>query len=245
MLVLRQFGGRSEKSVYGDMTNSRVFTSIEVRWFFDGPADARPALRRWFETAEPLPKRAGTRIPEWRSRLDDLPDVYLLLPGAQDMGIKWREGLLQIKGLVESAGHNDFGNGHSGAVERWIKWSYAGMPAAYRQLFTDASLPGVRHVAVRKTRALRLLQVDSPEHAVAEVAANSMLEHGIAVELTDLEVSGSKFCSLGFEAFPDEPALAEVFDASVSRFLSGLAEPTLDAERSLSYPAFLNRLAAG
>lgn len=229
--------------MYGDMTTSRVFTSMEVRWFFDGPAKMHGALRRWFETAAPMPKHSGTGPPEWRSRLDDRPDVYLLLPGARDMGIKWREGLLQIKGLVESTGEHDFGNGHAGGVERWIKWSYAGMPAAYRHLFTDESLPGVRRATVKKTRALRLLQVEPDRGEVIEVAATTLLEHGIAVELTELDVAGSKFCSLGFEAFPDGPALAGIFDEAVSRFLAGLSEPVLGAKRSLSYPAFLDRLA--
>jgi hypothetical protein len=40
------------------------------------------------------------------------------------MGIKWREGMLQIKGRVEDLGTRHMGTRHRGRVQRWIKWTY-------------------------------------------------------------------------------------------------------------------------
>lgn len=216
------------------MTDSRVFTSIEVRWFFDGGIAAHADLRRWFE--------ADTGV-EWRSRLDDEPDTYLLLPGAEDMGIKWREGLLQVKGRVASDGLQNFGSRHAGVVERWIKWSYAGMPDAYRRLFVDDST-GIERIPVQKTRALRLLEIAPGTGSVVEVPAGTLLEHGMAVELTDLRAGDVACTSLGFEAFPDVAAMRRSFTAAVAGFLGSLGTPVLDSRQSLSYPAFLNRLAS-
>ena len=216
------------------MTDSRIFTSIEVRWFFDGGVAAHAELRRWFEAD------SGT---EWRSRLDGEPDVYLLLPGAEDMGIKWREGLLQVKGRAAADGIQAFGSRHAGVVERWIKWSYAGMPDGYRRLFIDDST-GIERVSVRKTRALRLLDVAPGTGGITEVPPGTLLEHGIAVELTDLRAGDVSCTSLGFEAFPDVAAMRSRFTDAVAGFLQSLGSPVLDTRRSLSYPAFLNRLAS-
>ena len=111
------------------MAKTIPLASHEVRWFFEGKANQHESLKRWFETIAPMPKSPGVGPPVWKGRLDDQPDVYLLVPGSDDMGIKWREGELQIKGRVSSLGTQVFCGRHQGKVERWIKWSYANTPS--------------------------------------------------------------------------------------------------------------------
>ena len=111
------------------MAKTIPLASQEVRWFFDGTATQHESLKRWFETIVPIPQRPGVGPLVWQGRLDDQPDVYLLVPGSDDMGIKWREGELQMKGRASSLGTQVFCGRHQGVVERWIKWSYTHMPS--------------------------------------------------------------------------------------------------------------------
>src|SRR5262245_61055024 len=99
--------------------------SREVRWFFEGSVSEHGTLKDWFETTAPVSKVGAVGPPAWKGRLDGTPDVYLLVPDTDDIGIKWREGELQIKGRISNAGLAAFSGGHQGAVEHWTKWSYA------------------------------------------------------------------------------------------------------------------------
>jgi hypothetical protein len=219
------------------MTVQLPFASREVRWFFDGPLSAHGALEDWFFGCAPFERAGGVGAPAWQPRRDDAPDVYLLLPGQADMGIKWREGLLQVKGLVASLGRRDYCGRHAGSVERWIKWSYANLPDGYADLFDS---PAVTTVAVHKSRAVRLVELRAD--ARFEVDPGSVLDCGIAVELTRIVVAGQACCSLGFEAFPDDWLTDAVFDTAVAGFLGSLDALRLDAARSMSYAAWLDRL---
>ena len=210
------------------------FASIETRWFFAGESRQHPELRDWFETCEPF---AGDLAePAWKGRAGGEPDIYLLMPGCTDMGVKWREGTLQIKGCVADLGARRFGKRHHGRVQRWIKWTYTEVPAAYRALFDGSGDKGIETASVHKTRALRMISLDSG--APAEVTPGTALERGVGVEMTDFELRGERYCSIAFEAFPDDAAAVAGFDSVVSGFLETLGR-SLPVDASLSYPEWL------
>lgn len=219
------------------MTIQLPFASREVRWFFEGPLSDHSALEEWFRKCEPFGKLPGVNAPAWQPRLDDAPDVYLLLPGHEDMGIKWREGLLQVKGLVASLGEQVFCGRHSGIVERWIKWSYGDLPAACADLFGS---PGIETAAIHKIRLVRLVDLELQEPV--EVDSGTNLAVGMAVELTRIVARNHEHCSLGFETFPDQRVTDAVFHGTVEAFLASLDAVRLDVNRSLSYSAWLDRL---
>ena len=212
-------------------------TTIETRWFFDGDSSAHPDLRYWFENASPFPRAAAAQAPEWKGRAGGEPDVYLLMPGCADMGIKWREGTLQIKGRIEDLGTRRFGARHTGRVQRWIKWTYEEVPAAYRSLFSPGARDGLRTAAVGKTRALRMISLD--RESPREVLPGVVLRRAVGCEMTDLELDGQHYCSIAFEAFPDDAVTAASFDSVVAGFLHELEHP-LDADASMSYPEWLS-----
>jgi hypothetical protein len=226
------------------MAKTIPLASHEVRWFFDGTATQHESLKRWFETIMPIPQRPGVGPLVWQGRLDDQPDVYLLVPGSDDMGIKWREGELQMKGRASSLGTQVFCGRHQGVVERWIKWSYAHMPAAYHRLFTAEQESGLVTAAVRKMRALRKVRLDMLTGQMQEVDAQTGVDRGLGIELTNLEVAGKAYCSLAFEAFPDDSAMGAAFTEVVEAFLDGLTAVALTAAHSRSYPAFLSSIMA-
>jgi hypothetical protein len=67
----------------------------------------------------------------------------------------------------------------------------------------------------------------------------------MAVELAKVDIAGTEYCSLGFEAFPDHRLPAQKFGAVAEAFLRTLDTLTLTADRSQSYAAWLNRLERG
>ena len=215
------------------------FASHELRWFFDGAVSNHPELRRWFETFAPFERKGDVGPPEWRERLGGEPDVYLLVPGADDMGIKWREGNFQIKGRVASLGVHSFCGRFRGRVERWVRWSYAGMPEAYRKLFQEREGRGLVTVGVGKTRALRKIKLDTYNGVAEEVDPKTFIDRGVNFELTDLEVGGKSYCTVAFEAYPDDSGMHAGFTRVVEAFLEGLAGVDLNAENSMSYPGWL------
>ena len=226
------------------MVKTIPLASHEVRWFFEGKADQHESLKRWFETTAPIQKRSGVGPLVWKGRLEDQPDVYLLVPGSDDMGIKWREGELQIKGRVASLGSQVFCGRHQGNVERWIKWSYANLPASYQRLFVAEQETEFMTVSVRKTRALRKVRLHTLTGQAEEVDAEVFIDRGLGLELTELEIAGKAYCSLAFEAFPNDSAMDAAFTEAVEAFVDGLTAFDLTAASSQSYPAFLDGIIA-
>ncbi len=158
------------------------------------------------------------------------------------MGIKWREGELQIKGCVASLGTQVFCGRHQGEIERWVKWSYPDMPPAYKNLFLSGHKQELLTVAVQKVRAIRKVRVGTITGQPEEVESTTRIDRGLGIELTDLQVDGNAYCSLAVEAFPDDSALASDFTEVVEAFLSGLTEIDLNAAQSKSYPSWLDSI---
>jgi hypothetical protein len=213
--------------------------SLETRWFFPGTSRDYPALRTWFETITPVPRRADVAAPVWKGRMDNRPDIYLLIPGSHDMGIKWREGQLQIKGRVADVGIHQFGERHNGRVDKWLKWSYKGMPPAWEQLFDLNGSAEFHRIAVYKSRALRKIHLDTMTGAATEVPDSAFVDRGAGIELTDVTLNGQPYCSLAFEAFPDDSGLESAFNTLANTFLATLTAITLTAAQSAAWPAFL------
>lgn len=62
-------------------------------------------------------------------------------------------------------------------------------------------------------------------------------------ELTDLKVNNAPYCSLAFEAFPDDSEMPEQFTHLVTTFLRGFDPGVFEGAESKSYPAWLDQLA--
>lgn len=224
---------------------STILASREVRWFLKGPIASYPELKRWFESRPAIGATSAALPPAWKGRIGDQPDRYLVFPGSADMGVKWREGELQIKGRVDALGAHSFVNGHVGHVERWCKWSYARIPSSLHTPLLSSSEETAERVDVHKTRALRKLMIDGASGVISEVDASVRIMRGVNAELADVRALGESWCSLAFEAFPDDDMLSEPFMRAVSDFLSSFEGPPLTADASLSYPGWLSDRVCG
>jgi hypothetical protein len=188
----------------------------------------------------PIESRSDVRGVRWSEPRDD---VYLVVPSAEDLGIKWREGELQTKGRRALVGNMVFGDRIRGSVEQWTKWSHEGpaVDASFKPLFTSVNPKTT--ITVWKRRALRKVRLD-PFGQAEEVPDSEHIDRGVNCELTDLKAQGLAYASLAFEAFPDDSEMPEQFTQVVTAFLGGFNPAAFGRAESKSYPGWLNQLAA-
>jgi hypothetical protein len=202
---------------------SMPLITCEMRWFLEGPLPEE-ALR-WFDQGPQPAARA------WRE------DRYAL-PGIADMGIKQREGRLEIKGRTAKLGAHAIAPEIEGNAERWCKWSYdvASIAAGLR-----GCLEGNETIVVGKGRMQRHFLLE-PGGPAQEAAQRDLARRGFSVELTRIRLpSGEDHWSLGIEAAPDDPALLADLLRALGDVLRGFPL-ALPRTRSRSYPQWLARL---
>jgi hypothetical protein len=196
---------------------SMPLITCEMRWLLDGPLPEE-ALR-WFQSGP-------AAAPAWRE------DRYLLLPGVADMGIKEREGRLEIKGRLAALGTHAIAPEIEGRAERWCKWTYG---AAVAESFQRH-----RAIVVGKGRVQKHFLLE-PGGLAQATAQRDLARRGFSLELTRIRLGGGEHWSLGVEAVPDDPGLLADLLRALGDILQGFPVP-LPRARSQSYPRWLARL---
>lgn len=165
-----------------------MYPSMEVRWF--GKGTVPPEVLEWFRRV-------------WRMGEDPFcsmgsrTDYYFRLGDNDSLGIKLREGKMEVKQRLHQHGVITLSQRVSGLVEEWRKWSYALDEAA-----TDAlpgSCPDPFWVGVQKERTLCKYEVTGDRKVLA-VPADDFPGEGGQVELTRLAAQGNDWWTMGFEA---------------------------------------------
>ena len=200
-----------------------IYSTVEVRWFERGPIPA--GVADWFaggaiEPAEQIPRT----------------DHYLQLPAEDAVGIKLREGRLEVKKRHERYGAAHFHDRAAGLVEGWQKWSFA---LADDPPLSDETLSG-SWLAVRKARRLRKFAAGGAG-GVFEIPIDESASLGCYVELASLQVYQAEWWSVCLEAFGGQADLSGVLLAVGEQVFASQAAPHLALERSAGYPAFLGR----
>lgn len=192
-----------------------VYHSLELRWFFPGdpPGD-------FFE------RFAGSRVAAVRT------DVYLTSFARGTLGVKVREGAIEIKRRTAALGALHLGQSGSGRLERWTKWSHrldAGDISGER---SDPTL----WRSLEKARVLRRFSCELPEPV--EVGHSARLSVGSGVEITRLRLDNAQWWTFGLEAFAPTDDLS-----AITRTIRFLAErdliPRVPFAASRGYPAWL------
>jgi hypothetical protein len=196
--------------------------TCEMRWILEGALPGE--VERWFH-------RAGApAAPAWRE------DRYLILPGAADMGVKERQGRLEIKGRLAELGRHAIAPEIEGAAERWCKWSYAAGAPPFGGLQGQV-------VVVGKGRAQRHFLLE-PGGRVPEVAQRDLPRRGFSLEATRVRLAGQNYWSLGIEAAPGDDAMLADLHRAMPGALARFPMP-LPRSHSSSYPEWLARLELG
>jgi hypothetical protein len=200
---------------------------MEVRWFCEGTVSSE--VWEWFQQGEQEPEEQATRI-----------DYYLRLPNTDFLGIKLREGKIEIKQRHCQHGVIHFHKRIAGMVEHWRKWSFelAKVNDELPSIVTPASL----WIGVSKRRKLRKYRLTANKVVVA-ASAQEHPDQGCGMELTNISVEGKDWWSLGFEAFGDEAILQETLLLVAKQVLAVSEPPILNATDSCSYPKWLEIVA--
>ncbi|HEX9189775.1 MAG TPA: hypothetical protein VGB87_22055 [Vicinamibacteria bacterium] len=199
--------------------------SLELRWFL--PDGLPPEVGRWFE--EDLPE-TEMGSPDRRT------DTYLFIPGQETLGVKLREGRIEIKWREESRPFE--AHGVSGQVERWLKWSWEDAKGPAPAQIGPWAVPDGPWVDVGKTRLQRKYAWSDGRFVAAP--AKAILPIGAAVEIAPLELRGRKHGTVLIEAFAPEPRAQEDLLWRAAHVLLGrYPSPRPGIDRSFGYPRWL------
>jgi len=210
-----------------------LFHTAEVRWFKRGNLPA--TVLSWFN-----------HCPGGASRLEQRTDTYLLTH-VDNLGIKIREGRLEIKFRTHGVGNRPFLPKLTGMIEHWAKVGFAEETVSLKARTME--LPGTTWLDVKKTRLVRhYTKADSGDivplasDAVSYSPAQLEAEGGCSLEITEIEVPQGKWWSLGLEAFGSDRNREELLVA-ITKFLGSLNDsPPLEFQASYGYPYWLANL---
>ena len=200
-----------------------MFATTEVRWFYQGAVP--PAVWRWF--AAP-----GREVAETPPRID----YYLRILDGDGLGIKLREGRIEVKQRYAQQGVVRFGQ-CAGHVEQWRKWSF---PVAEANRILAELGDGISSwIGIHKQRKVRIFQV--LDDTVVEGSANILLGQGCAWEVAQVgvEKTAVQWWSVGFEAFGEAAGQGEMMKVIAEHILSIDKAPVLELKDSYSYPKWL------
>lgn len=202
-----------------------IITTAEFRWF--GPGLTPAGLLRWHANQEGTYEEQQPRT-----------DVYMVLPGQDGLGIKFREGRLEFKKRVDI--HPAFNaDSLDGRPESWIKWSIKSADEAGPD---DPSLQDSIHwIHIRKKRFL-LKHAIGQDYRLCPPPETGYPAQGIAVELSELEVRNENWWTFGIECFGPArqvyPTLLEVLPL----LIKGIPGKKLVPDSSMGYPEWINRI---
>jgi hypothetical protein len=194
---------------------------VEIRWFFRGTLPLE--ILAWFDAGVDQPAQPAERV-----------DHYLHLGQLDSLGIKLREGNVEIKLRQCKLGTVQFHQQVAGQVEHWRKWSFALAVAPLQDLLvpTSAWLP------VHKSRRLRRYQVAADE-ALSLISPDVYPDRGCDLEVTQVRVHSQAWWTVGFEAFGPEARLRKNLCRAVEQVLKNPPPLALTVDDSFAYPRWL------
>jgi hypothetical protein len=206
-----------------------MLPTAEVRWFGEGPVP--PELRGWFQRRGPGVVAQPRRV-----------DFYLHLPDTDSLGVKLREGRIELKQRQRQFGVVPFPGRAAGLVEHWRKWSF-GLAAAEAAL-VSAVASSTAWIGVSKERGLHRYQVTEGGEVVA-ASGTGFPGRGCDLELTRIRVGAREWWSLGLEVFGEESTLHARLLLVAGRVLAAGPSLGLDERDSFGYPAWLRMVVPG
>lgn len=197
-----------------------MLTTDEVRWFFTGHIPM--AVLDWFRDGLPIAP-SPTRT-----------DIYLPLPASLELGIKLREGRLEIKTQSGPSRQVAYPNGVSGRAARWKK------EAVRSDLVSDieARLAHPSALSVVKQRYLRKFALH--EGKLVEVTTGSTPRQGSFIEVAQLWLDDTPSWTIALEAIGAPAPLEANLPESAAYFFGRSPCPAaLTLETCASYPEWL------
>ena len=211
-----------------------MYPTTELRWFAEGGIPG--PVGSWFEQCQ-------GEISGHLARTD----FYLRVSDSDGLGIKIREGRLEIKQRTRQIGLIQLHQRVVGLVEQWRKWGFVLEPNQTLSDITGRSETG--WIRVKKDRNLRRYQLASNgllkpigEVSVAPGAVGTEQVRGCDVELTSIQVARRRWWSLAFEAYGQVNSTHEDLLFMIDQLTELNELPPLEGSDSYGYPYLLNQL---
>jgi hypothetical protein len=205
-----------------------VFPTAEVRWFW--PGDAPDAALTWL-------RAQNGDIPAEETRTDH----YLRIDATDTLGVKLREGHIELKQRTEAPRPKHLTDHAHGLIERWVKWSFGlarERPVLRRLVASQA------WVGVKKRRWLKEYRV-TPSGSLSPHRADGNPAGVCGLEITQVTVSNAaspRWWTLGLEASGDADTLTETLHRTAEVLLAVPFPAAMTTENSYSYPQWLRLL---
>ncbi len=202
----------------------RMLTTYEVRWFYSGNIPEN--IESWFKQNCLV---SLAKSPEERE------DVYLYTPGCDYLGVKLRQGGLEVKWRDPAISKMHFSSLVEGNIEKWKKWrclDSSGESFSSQQIGDNSVW-----IKVRKVRYLQLYTVvlKLPK----AVSTDIDIDNGCSLELTNVEINGNEWWSIALEAFGRDCNLKDNLQATAAFVFNNYDSSPLEAMDSYSYPTWL------
>ncbi|MBE9492068.1 MAG: hypothetical protein IMY70_04225 [Bacteroidetes bacterium] len=201
-----------------------TITSAEIRWFIKGKIP--PTIFDWFIGLNDNYINQAERI-----------DYYLLLQSDDSLGIKLREGRVEIKQRTNQIGNITPGENVAGIAEKWRKWSFELNEA--NQILSDELIKN-EWCSVSKTRILVNYGI-SQDNIVAQ-KEEVIYKNGCLTEITSLKINNENWWTFGLEAYGEENRLLDNLVLISHLILNDKSTIQLTLHDSLSYPGWLKRM---
>ncbi len=218
-----------------------MLPSYEVRWFFE---EEPYALAQWFQ------HKGMAFAAESPSRNDH----YLPLAAKKGLGIKLREGNLEIKQLVKSSGRKSFILlTITGRVQQWVKWVFNLQEKD--PVSTDIiSRHQYDWVEVAKDRLGFKYSLGGRGKRTTMVGIKEIVPEGCQVEYTRILIKDRIYYSFGLEAFSETGREKQNFSKGSRLVFKEMKEWNSDKvndfmkihlalKDSMGYPEFLEKIA--
>lgn len=205
-----------------------MFHTTEIRWFIAGILSEE--MLSWFGAGHHL-KTATVQVHE-----------YLLFPGCDTVGVKFREDRFEIKAKAGVSQPLSVLTGIRGRREQWIKWSLETKPIPMLDQTLHQSGSWLK---IRKERNQCTFSAEAG--SLKEVHTDSFPVKGCNVELTRIgvEVDPPSWFTLGFEAYGPPSVTAGILEEGVGFFFKAQGRPpgiNLTRANSFGYPTWLMNL---
>lgn len=196
-------------------------TSAEIRWFVKGKIPSN--IFDWFIGLNENYINQAERI-----------DYYLHLPTDDSLGIKLREGRVEIKHRINHIGNITPGINVTGIAEKWQKWSFELKEA--NPILSNLNIQN-KWIPLSKTRILVNYGI-SEDNIIAQKEKASY-KNGCLTELTSLKSSNEDWWTFGLEAYGEENRLHDNLVLLSHLILNDNSKVKFTQEDSFSYPGWL------
>ncbi|MGA8855351.1 MAG: hypothetical protein WB492_14350 [Christiangramia sp.] len=197
-----------------------MFKSKEIRWFSNTEDQG---ISKWFEENGYIFENSEPRT-----------DYYLPLKDQEDLGIKLREGNIEIKQRMSRSEKEKLVKRVKGYFEHYIKWSFTSTEEdiLIQEINEEEKY---KWLAVRKERIGYKLK-ENQNGSIIRIKMDEYPDYGCQVEYTRLKIKDELWYTLALEWFGDKELQ---FDLSILNQM--LDQNQLKAKNSMGYAEFLNR----